>query len=141
MLSGFLWVTEESEKQQCFSIRQEVFVKEQGFELEFDEIDDVAYHLLFLDDEKPVATARLFLCDWEWHIGRVCVLKAYRNKGIGKFLVKECINKAKELKKSTVIGLSAQTSAQAFYQKLGFSPTGDIFYDETCPHIQMKMTL
>ena len=50
MIPGFLWVTQPEEMAQCRSVRQCVFIEEQGFSNEFDEIDETAHHLLFLDD-------------------------------------------------------------------------------------------
>lgn len=141
MISGYLWVTQPEELEQCFSVRQAVFVEEQGFQNEFDEIDQTAYHLLFLDDEKPVGTARLFLYQKCWHIGRVCVLPEYRGRRIGAFLVKECIKKAEELGQSRQISISAQLQAKSFYEKLGFSISGDLHMDEHCPHITMTLPI
>lgn len=141
MIAGFLWITEQSELEQCFSVRKKVFMEEQGFHDEFDEIDDRAHHILFLDDDKPVGTARLFLYENEWHIGRVCVLKEYRGQGIGKFMVQEAVCKARELGQSKVLSLSAQVRVKDFYEKLGFKQSGEQLYDEGCPHIPMKIEL
>ena len=51
----------------CRMIRETVFVKEQGFENEFDRIDAKALHLAVYAGEVPVATGRLFSdndCDY-----------------------------------------------------------------------------
>lgn len=141
MLSGFLWVTKDYEREQCFFIRKKVFMEEQGFCNEFDEIDEIAHHLLFLDDETPVGTARLFLYEGEWHIGRVAILKEYRGKGIGRFLIEEAVQKATELGQSSVISLGAQVQAKSFYEKLGFDVAGKVYFDEGCPHVRMIKTL
>lgn len=142
MISAYLWVTEKEDLQKCFNIREKVFINEQGFLEEFDDIDNIAHHLLFLDDEKEIATARLFIDENKnWHIGRVCVLKEYRGNGIGAFLIKECILKAKELNQSSTVVLGAQLKAKKFYEKLGFIQYGEIFYEEDCPHIMMKISL
>ena len=37
-------------------IRQKVFMEEQGFENEFDGIDDTAIHIVLYDEKTPVAT-------------------------------------------------------------------------------------
>ena len=37
-----------------------VFIKEQGFKDEFDEIDDFAKHVLLFDGDIPVGTCRFF---------------------------------------------------------------------------------
>lgn len=141
MLYGFLWTTTEEELQQCFFVRKKVFMEEQGFQNEFDEIDEIAHHLLFLDDEAPIATARLFFYENCWHIGRVCVLKEYRGNRIGQFLIEECLHKAKELRKSNLVRLGAQVRAMPFYEKLGFTPCSEEYDDEGCPHIMMEYRL
>lgn len=41
-------------------IRREVFIDEQGFKNEFDDIDITAIHLVCYDKEKPIGTARIF---------------------------------------------------------------------------------
>lgn len=141
MLHGFLWASTESERIQCYFIRKKVFMEEQGFEHEFDEIDDRAHHLLFLDDQAPVATARLFLEGGSWVIGRVCVLQKYRGTGVGRLLVQECVNKARELGQSNTVILNAQEQAKGFYQQLGFCETGKKEVDEGCPHVEMSKSL
>ena len=63
----------------CAAVRKAVFMEEQGFQQEFDDVDDRAYHVLIQDGERPVATGRLFTEDGETYlIGRVAVLSAYR---------------------------------------------------------------
>lgn len=139
MLSTFLWVNDKSDLEKCFYIRKKVFIEEQGFNNDLDDIDNTAYHLLLLDCDSPVATARLFIDKSNfWRIGRVCVLKNYRKNNIGAFLIKECIKKATKLKGNIPIILSAQVGVQKFYEKLGFYSYGDIFYEDNCPHIMMK---
>ena len=68
-------------------IRMSVFVDEQGFpaESEMDEYDARAIHcLLYDDDHKPSATARLFIDDdGYWRIGRVAVLREMRGIQLG----------------------------------------------------------
>ena len=41
-------------------IREDVFVKEQGFNEEFDIIDKTAKHILISENNIPVATCRIF---------------------------------------------------------------------------------
>ena len=49
-------------------------------------------------------------------------------------------NKARELG-CLETELSAQQQAQKFYEKLGYKPDGDMYYDEWCPHVTMKKIL
>lgn len=71
-------------------IREKVFMKEQGFHNEFDEIDSYAKHLVLFDKKIPVATCRFFnheSCE-DYFIGRIAVIKEYRGKNIGATLLK-----------------------------------------------------
>ena len=66
-------------------IRTDVFMKEQGFENEFDEIDENAKFVLLSIDGKAVGTCRFFPSDIEGdaHIGRMAVRKLYRGQNLG----------------------------------------------------------
>ncbi|MDC0700735.1 GNAT family N-acetyltransferase, partial [Blautia wexlerae] len=80
-------------------IRQTVFVEEQGFQNEFDEIDPIARHVVAWEDGRPVATGRVFPKDGSkeiWTIGRVAVLPPYRGKGIGALIVRQLEQIARE---------------------------------------------
>ena len=51
----------ESIPKQAKEIRQKVFVDEQGFQNEFDDIDEAATHIVMFDEDKiPIATCRIF---------------------------------------------------------------------------------
>ena len=66
------------------SIRKVVFVDEQGFQNEFDEIDDSdnVVHMLLCYDDESIGTCRCYKENGEYKIGRVAVLKEYRGKGL-----------------------------------------------------------
>ena len=122
-------------------IRQKVFVEEQGFENEFDEIDERAYHVVVYQDKCAIATGRMYFEDEKTMIlGRIAVIKEYRGTGLGNKVVKSLENKAKELN-CTTVKLSAQQRAQMFYEKLGYQPIGEVYYDEWCPHITMSKNI
>lgn len=124
-------------------IRETVFVVEQGFSEEFDEIDKKSIHLLLKVNDKIVATARIFKSDTgssKWTVGRFAVLKEYRGTGIGTFLMKKVEEKIKE-QGGHVAELSAQKQAENFYLSLGYIPMGDIYYDQHAPHIHMEKEL
>ena len=102
------------------NIREEVFVREQGFTEEFDEIDAKAVHI--------------------WLIGRVAVLRAFRGKGCGKMLL---LAAEQEIRNNgaTSCSLHAQCRAMDFYTRCGYSPCGEPFDEEGCPHILMQKFL
>ncbi|MDE6725743.1 MAG: GNAT family N-acetyltransferase [Ruminiclostridium sp.] len=126
----------------AIEVRQKVFVEEQGFHDEFDEIDKTAAHIIILDNNKPVAVCRVF---WSremnsYILGRLAVLKEYRGKGLGSAVVKETENYVRE-KGGNCIALHAQCRVTAFYRSLGYVEFGDVEDDEGCPHIWMKKIL
>ena len=63
-------------------LRLEVFVKEQGFEEEFDDIDETAAHIVLFDGSHPVGVCRIFTDPGSGRvmIGRVAVRKAFRGR-------------------------------------------------------------
>lgn len=124
-------------------IRETVFVIEQGFSEEFDEIDKKSIHFLVKVNNKRAATARIFKSDnsdTKWTVGRFAVLKEYRGTGLGLFLMKKVEEKIKE-QGGNVAELSAQKQAEKFYLSLGYTPMGDIYYDQHAPHIHMEKEL
>lgn len=118
------------------TIREEVFVKEQGFEDEFDAHDNIAYHAVLYYNNEPVATARTFVNEDVYVIGRVAVIKSMRNHHLGKKVILAIEEKIKELG-GTKVELSAQSRVQGFYKSLGYQTLGEEFLDEGCPHIKM----
>lgn len=124
---------------EALSLREEVFLVEQGFEREKDEIDDIATHLVVYDNDVTIATARLYATDG-YVVGRICVKKGYRGRGLGGVLLATAEKIAKD-KGGTTIRLHAQLRAKEFYERYGYKAYGDIEYEEWCEHIWMKKTI
>ena len=121
-------------------IREDIFLFEQGFSVEYDDIDKDAYHVIVFDEKKPIATSRFYGTDNPVHIGRVAVIKEYRQKGIGEYLMRQTEAYAKE-KGALTITLGAQARASSFYKKCGYKEYGEEYMDEFCPHINMMKKL
>ena len=122
-------------------IRQTVFVDEQGFIDEFDDIDEIAFHVLIFDGDKAVATGRVFLDEEKhWHAGRIAVLAEYRKQHMGA-RVMEALEECAKHQGADEIVLSAQMQAVGFYEKVGYENLGELHYDQGCPHITMKKHL
>lgn len=125
---------------QAAEIRNDVFIKEQGFENEFDTTDSTATHFVaFNDDGSAIATCRVF---WDkkinsYVLGRLAVIKSQRGKVIGAAIVEEALDYVKNMGKKELM-LHTQCRITGFYEKLGFTQFGDIEYEEDCPHIWMK---
>lgn len=120
-------------------VRQTVFIEEQGFRDEFDDIDETAVHLVSYDGEKPAGTCRIFWSDERnaYLLGRLAVLKEYRKNHLGALIM----NKAEELVKERggcIIELHAQEQAIGFYEKQGYCVCSEMEYEEHCPHFWMK---
>lgn len=127
--------------EEAVKIRTAVFVEEQGFNEEFDTVDDISTHLVLFSDGAAAAVCRFYFDNErnEYLIGRLAVMKNYRGKGFGADLVKE----AERLiisKGGKSISLHSQCQAQPFYEKLGFKPFGESDFDEDCPHQWMNKT-
>lgn len=123
-------------------IRIDVFMKEQGFEDEFDEIDEIAKFVLLYIDGKPAGTCRYFPCNEEGdaHIGRMAVRKLYRGQHLGTKIMMAAENGIRRDGFKTC-SLSAQVQAKPFYESLGYKAEGEEYLDEGCPHILMRKVL
>ena len=125
------------------AVRTAVFCNEQGysFEGEFDQIDEKAWHLVGYRDGTPVCTARLYgeaLAGL--HVGRVAVLRECRGLGLGKALMEHQEEKAAELG-APLLTLNAQTARRAFYERMGYTASGEESLDEGVPHVRMTKKL
>ena len=132
-----------SELPQCAKdIRQEVFINEQGFINEFDDIDKRAWHLVVYDEETPLACCRFFRGDApnEFIIGRLAVLKEHRGKQLGALMMQEAEKYIKSIG-GEKLSLSAQLRVREFYEKQGFTASGETYFDEYCEHIHMEKAL
>lgn len=123
--------------QEAKDIRVEVFMKEQGFENEFDDIDDISFHIVVFDEEKPIGTCRFFKENNHYTIGRVAVLKEYRNQHIGNVLLERAEKEIKKLNGDLIV-VHAQVRVSPFYESQGYIQFGQIDDDEGVPHMWMK---
>jgi predicted GNAT family N-acyltransferase len=123
-------------------IREEVFIKEQGFTEEFDNIDSVATHIVFYESNLPIATCRYYKDknENEYIAGRIAIRRAYRGRHIGNLIMQVLEEQIVSLG-GTLISLSAQLQAKQFYEKNGYIPTGEPYLDEYCLHIHMEKIL
>lgn len=128
---------------QAIDVRIEVFVKEQGFRDEFDDIDAIAIHFVAYDEgNRPIGTCRIFTVDDPqiYLLGRLAVVKDYRGKGLGSEIVEHAENYVKEIG-GKELRLHAQCRVAKFYEKIGYTSFGEIEEEEGCPHIWMKKIL
>lgn len=112
-------------------IRSEVFVQEQGvpLELEIDDYDGIAWHVLAYEGNVPVATARLVSVDaCRIQIGRMATLVEFRRRGIAAQLLDLMLEYARREGFEEVI-LDSSLEAMPLYERRGFKATGAPFLD------------
>jgi predicted GNAT family N-acyltransferase len=129
----------------CFAVRRDVFVVEQGVpaELEYDDRDAGALHVLATGQEGPLGTGRLLTGieeDGVGTLGRLAVAKVARGLGVGVALVRAIEDAARE-RGLTAVDLHAQTHALGFYERLGYTAYGPEFPDAGIPHQAMRRLL
>lgn len=119
------------------NLREEIFVKEQGFMEEIDNYDEdnLATYVVLYKNKKPIATGRFYLEGInKYHFGRICVKKEYRYKRYGS-IVLMLLEQA--IEKGSIIVLSSQNDALPFYLKNNYIKTDEEYYDEFCLHTKM----
>ncbi len=123
-------------------IRKIVFIDEQKVSIdeEYDRLDFDADHFLIEENNNYIGTCRIYYKDEEATIGRVAVIKEHRNKGYAKFMMEKAIDFIK-MKKVHTIHIGAQVQALGFYEKLGFTVSGDLYLDANIEHYPMEMIL
>jgi len=140
MINVFL-VTTQTDIEECYRIREEVFIREQGVpvELERDLHDKTALHFLARINGLSAGTARVLLKDngSTAKIGRVAVMPHLRGQNIGSVMMRD-IEDMPELKQVKRLTLEAQTHALSFYVRLGYEAYGDEFLDAGIRHRHMK---
>lgn len=121
------------------TIRQTVFVDEQGVpqELAVDEQDPMAQHwIAYNEASQPVGVARLA----DYQIGRMAVLKPFRDKGVGSAILRRILKLATDTSLDH-LQLNAQLHAVPFYAGVGFEVCGAQFEEAGIPHLPMKLDL
>lgn len=135
-------VSDDRELQAAFEVRRQVFVEEQAVpeDVELDDYDKEALHIVVKDGERVIGTARvLFLTANQVKLERMAILKPFRRRGIGRniisFLVEELENKRVEQ-----VILHAQCRVTSFYKSCDFEELGSPFWEAGIRHIKMQRT-
>ena len=122
------------------TLRRAVFIEEQRVpeELEWDDADERAYHVLAMDEKgEAIGTGRLKL---DGQIGRMAVTKQWRRRGVGAAILRALVVLARK-EGCSVVRLHAQTHALGFYAKQGFEAVGAEFDEAGIPHRAMELRL
>ena len=109
-----------------------MFINEQGVdeEIEWDGLDEEAWHWLALGPKKKELPARLLKSG---QIGRMAVEKQFRFQGIGSAILRDILKSAKDLNMESVF-LHSQSKATKFYEKFNFSSDGKEFLEADILH-------
>jgi len=129
----------------AFDIRRKVFIEEQGISEndEFNIMDLAAMHAIVYEDgeyTKAVATGRILFDGETCKIGKICVIKEFRNRKYGDFTVRMLLNKAFTAGISEVY-LDSQKSTVEFYRKIGFNIIGSEFLKANILHQKMMINV
>ena len=108
--------------------------------MEFDEYDETAFHFVVEVDDFVVGTARLVVLGFDGNIGRVCILKNFRRKGLGTKLIISIIEASMDIGLNRLI-VEAKVDALSFYEKIGFVTEGNEYLEIGVPHKKMFLML
>jgi predicted GNAT family N-acyltransferase len=114
-------------------VRETVFMREQGVshEDEWDDLDPLCDHVLARDATgQPIGAGRLTPAH---KIGRLAVLRDWRDRGVGRALLLALIDQARE-RGWPQVELHAQVDAIGFYQRHGFIAHGEPFVEAGIRH-------
>ncbi|HXK34522.1 MAG TPA: GNAT family N-acetyltransferase [Dehalococcoidia bacterium] len=130
------------ERDDAFAVRIAVFVDEQGIPRseELDELDASAVHCVAYDGRQPVGAGRLVIADGYAKVGRMAVLRERRRNGVGA-LVLAALEREAASRGVREVRLSAQLTARAFYERNGYTASGDVYDEVGIPHIAMVKRL
>jgi predicted GNAT family N-acyltransferase len=138
-----------------YALRYDVFVLGQDVpeELERDELDAFADHVVAVDGSRLVGTGRLVdgRIDEEGNlepgsvgtvgtIGRMAVSADLRGIGVGRSLLDALVTRAEE-RGLPGVELHAQVHARAFYERAGFVPFGAVYLEAGIEHLGMRRDL
>lgn len=151
----------------AFAVRRAVFMDEQGYENEFDGIDDhpSCVHVTIYIDGELAGCSRLFpelleralapdspqppTCTFDegvtagetYLLGRVAVMPALRRRGLAGVIIAASDEAAREAG-AKLVKLHAQEYAHDLYAKQGYTQISDVDYeDEGQPHLWMAKLL
>lgn len=99
---------------------------------------------MFHGAEELAAYARLVPCDVSYEgmlsIGRVVTSPRFRGTGVGRLLMERAVEEVRACYGAGVIRIGAQLYAKAFYERIGFRQSSDVYDEDGIEHILMDMT-
>lgn len=136
-------VESAQEMEAAHALRRQVFVEEQGVpaDMEVDDMDATAFHVIATQDGVVVATGRL-LTDTpdQGLIGRMAVAESLRRQGIGGSILALLEDEARS-RGMTQITLHSQSHVKEFYAVWGYQEEGYPFMEAGIQHVLMRKSL
>ncbi len=126
--------------EQMYSIRQEVFIKEQNIPSEEEfvpEEETISKYFLIRLLDTPIGVIRYLEKEDGFWIGRFAILKEYRQKGYGRLAFQYLVEQIKVRHTPCTIHIHAQLYLKDFYSSCGFISQGKPFDEVNIPHIKM----
>lgn len=121
------------------SIRYKVFIKEYQRKItdEFCLKDIKAKHYIFSIGIKHLGIVRILYRSNVAELGRMAIIKGYRNSGYGSEFINQIIGNIRDNCKVELISLyTLDNSLISFYKKFGFIENGEVFFDNL-PYMNM----
>ena len=131
---------EELKKEELYEIlrlRAQIFIVEQ--ECPYQDVDNkdmFSQHFFGQIKNEIVCYTRVFLNEDPSIIGRLVVKKQFRNRGIGREIMRRSIN---IISRENTIFISAQSYFKEFYESLGFIKKGKEYLEDGIIHIPMYL--
>ncbi|MFT4995391.1 MAG: ElaA protein [Paraglaciecola sp.] len=128
-------------------LRSEVFVVEQSCVYQDVDRKDTqrgVRHLMMLDKAQLLGYARLLPPRISYDtpsIGRILISPAARNKGLGRVLIQESMDRARALWPTLEITIGAQSHLSHLYQSFGFKKVSADYLEDGISHVDMQTSL
>ncbi|GAA4703618.1 GNAT family N-acetyltransferase [Brevibacillus fulvus] len=139
-------VLTEPQKRDALAVRRAVFIEEQQVpeQIEMDQHDEPqadTLHFVAYNGASPIGAGRLrTYAQGVGKVERIAVQATERGSGIGRRLMLQIEETARQHGYHK-LKLNAQTHARRFYEKLGYLPVGELFFEAGIEHIAMEKEL
>ena len=126
---------------QYLQIRYKVFINELGRHIGDFNTDDLIGRHYILKSRHAIGTVRIiYKKNYIAEIGRLAILKKYRNQGYGTLIINQAMELVKANNQVNLIRLFTESEKIGFYKKFGFIENGEVFFDDI-PHIDMVVAV
>nr|WP_216645309.1 GNAT family N-acetyltransferase [Isoptericola halotolerans] len=123
-------------------MRQDVFVVEQRCaypDLDDRDLEPGTRHVVLVDDDRVVGTARVLDDGDVQRIGRVVCHPDVRGSGASGELMRAAVDAATQAAPSSDVVLGAQSPLVGWYATFGFAPDGPEYLEDDIPHTPMRL--